>query len=182
MNTKSSGVSLLEMMIVLTIASIIFLFATPSAQHLIAKSRITAAVNDTSALLQYARYMAVSKYKKIVICPTSNAIDCNLIDWHLPLIVFQDDNYNGKRDLDEKILRRGLHASAQVIVKGPKKRIAFQRGGSLSSPATINICLKEKTQIYNRALYVSLNGRIRLSKDTNGDSYHDNGYGKDALC
>ena len=59
------GFSLIELMVVVVIASILMVVAVPSFVDQIARRRLDGAANELSADLQYARTEAVSKNKQV---------------------------------------------------------------------------------------------------------------------
>ncbi|MFC3122131.1 GspH/FimT family pseudopilin [Agaribacter flavus] len=176
------GLSILELLITLTIASIIFSFVVPTSKHILTYSRVSSEINQASSIVQFARYTAINSHQKISVCPTQNTRQCDIQNWQLPLLVFYDKNRNQQRDPDEAILRLGTRGNKFLTLKGPRKLISFSAGGSLSSTATLKVCPTAPLPEFNRALYVSLNGRVRLSKDTNNDGIHDNGRGQQVSC
>lgn len=162
----------MELLIVIAVTYIILGLITPSAVRIINKHRISADVNNTSALIRYARSLAISQVETIKVCPSDDHSKCEL-NWKLPLIVFADNNNNNIRDKDEPLLGATRAIAKQHKMRGPKLPIKFYETGLNASPASLTLCPISNDNTLARALYISLQGRIRLSKDHNNDDIHE---------
>jgi type IV fimbrial biogenesis protein FimT len=68
---RNRGVTLIELIIVLTIAGVLAALAAPSIQRLVASNRLTAQVNDLLADINLARSEAIKRNTKTGICVTA---------------------------------------------------------------------------------------------------------------
>ena len=173
LNTVPIGVTLLELMIVLSIVSISLSVVAPNVSELLSKHRIIAELNDLSAAIRFSRFEAIDRQDNTLMCPSADYRDCNANDWNLPKIIFVDENHNNRRDNDEALLHVVAKPHKGTWVKGPKRAIRFYGDGVIGSPATLLICPLKPNDKLNRALIVSLQGRVRASKDTNNDEVHE---------
>ncbi|MGQ8365090.1 GspH/FimT family pseudopilin [Glaciecola sp. 1036] len=169
------GVTLLELVMVISIASSLYFFAIPGIQTIILKAKIISAVNQMSGLLQFARFSAINNNINSVVCPTINLKDCQYNDWTSMIMTFPDKDFDGYRDDDEDLLRVIQASDDQLIRTGPSRAIRFHSIGDLSSPSSIRICTSKDQQTMSRGIYLSLQGRVRLSTDANKDGIHENG-------
>jgi type IV fimbrial biogenesis protein FimT len=169
---SSRGFTLMEMLIAISLSYIILGVITPSAKRIIDKHRISADINHTSALIRYARTLSISQIETIKLCPAINYSVCEK-DWKSPLIVFVDTNNNNIRDEDEPLLGAGNALSKQHKMRGPKSPIKFYENGTNASPASLTLCPISNDNTLARAIYISLQGRTRLSKDHNNDGIHE---------
>ncbi|MFC4698568.1 GspH/FimT family pseudopilin [Glaciecola siphonariae] len=176
------GLSLLEMIIVLAIVSILLSAVGPSATAIVDKSRITAQVNLLSAMLRYTRAQAIDEHQSIALCPSADLSQCDINDWSLPKMVFDDKNFNQYRDEEEALIYVTEKIPTGVILQGPKKLIRFYEDGTIGSPATLRVCPTRENATLNRALIISLQGRVRVSTDTNNDDIHELGSGDAVTC
>ena len=176
------GLTLLEMLIVLALIGILLTAVVPSAVSILDKSRITAQLNRMSSLLQYTRYQAIEQNMPVVLCATPDMINCDINNWHLPKMLFADSNFDQIRDPSEALIHASTHVPKSVRMEGPRKLIRFYEDGTIGSPATILICPSNTNEKLNRALFISLQGRVRLSLDSNGDEVHERGNGKALRC
>jgi type IV fimbrial biogenesis protein FimT len=176
------AMTLLEMMIVLAIFGILLSAVVPSAVAIIDKSRITAQLNHMSSVIQYTRFHAIDKHMSAALCPSSDLTTCDVNDWNLPKMLFADSNFNQQRDDDEPLIYATPKMPKGVYMTGPKKLIRFFEDGAIGSPATILICPQQTNAKLNRALFISLQGRVRVSRDTNNDEVHEKGNGQALPC
>ncbi len=96
--------SLLELLICLSISSIILSVATPSLQAAIQNNQKTQTVNQLLGTLQFARGSAIFGRSTIGVCAGADACS-DTLTWRNHLLVFADANQNGQLDLDEELLR-----------------------------------------------------------------------------
>ena len=166
------GFTLLELLIGLALIYILLALGAPSAKRIVDSHRIAADINHTSALLRFARTHAISQYETVKICPTTDYLNCSR-DWRSPLIVFADVNSNNVLDENETLLAARSPLAKQHKMKGPVSPIRFFESGENASPASLIICPVSNDVTLARAIYVSLQGRIRISIDYNGDGIHE---------
>jgi type IV fimbrial biogenesis protein FimT len=109
-----AGFSLVELLIVLGIASILLTMAVPSFRTLIQNQQVTTAVNDFFAAINLARSEAIKRGARVHLAamdPQSN--------WQNGWVVFVDNNDNGERDQgDETIFERGPLSAGITITPG----------------------------------------------------------------
>ena len=170
--TNDSGFTLLELLVGMTLIYVVLGFAAPSAKRIVDSHRMAANINHTSALLRFARNHAISHYETTKVCPSIDFLECTK-NWSDPLIVFTDINNNNVRDNNESLLSASSAAPKQHKIAGPKSAIRFFENGENASPASLVICPISNDITLARALYVSLQGRIRLSLDYNNDGIHE---------
>ena len=176
------GLTLLEMMITIALAGIMLGAVVPSAMSIIDKSRITAQVNRMSSVLQFTSYQAIDQNMPVALCPTPDLTSCDITNWNLPKMVFNDRNFNKKRDQNETLIHMTSKLPTGVSMQGPRKLVRFYEDGTLGSTATLLICPQQPNDKLNRALFISLQGRVRLSRDSNKDSVHERGNGQALVC
>ena len=168
-----TGLSLVELLIGLAILVIIITSAAPNIALFIKRQHTIAELNELSYAIRMARHLAVDTQIPVSLCPAQDFAQCDISDWSRAKIIFHDRNQNQRRDNDEALLygsmpvRRGLHLS------GPKRTVIFRGNGSTTTPATFRLCPNQAIAELERALVISLQGRVRLSKDFNRDDIHE---------
>lgn len=175
------GLTLLELLMALAIVSILLTVVAPAATDIVRKSKITAEINQLSAIIRYARTHAIITNNTVTICPSINHSVCQP-SWTSPLIVFIDTNNNFIRDDNEAIITAKQGSHEQHKIKGPQKPIRFYETGTNASPSSLILCPIDNDNNYARAIIVSLQGRTRVSKDSNNDGIHERTKGNNINC
>ena len=181
MTFRQRGLTLLEMLLGLSIIALTMTFVVPSAHDIFTQNRIISELNRTSSLLQYARLYALETKQTMSVCPASNFSTCSS-DWRASKIVFADINDNGIRDSTEPLILSTETSEIQNVMSGPASPIRFFFSGSSASPATIKICDASEDSRFSRALFVSLQGRVTMSKDNDGDGVYETNAGTALAC
>ena len=179
--TVQKGVTLLEMMITLAILAIVLTVVAPSMQDFLIKNRITGEINEISGVVQYARHLAIDEQINVVICPSADFEACGT-DWNNPKIVFIDTNADGNRSSGEDLLVTTSKASDSTKITGPNANIHFKDSGAASQAFTIQICPNNNVVTFARALSVSLQGRVKVSADSDDDGTHEDMDGNALSC
>lgn len=179
---RHRGVTLVELLFVIAIFGIAYTMVGPNIRYFMAKNQLSAAINYRSGMMQKTRLFAIEHATTVLICPSADLSKCSK-DWSHNLIAFVDTNANSARDKNEAIIYsvQALHKS--IITKGPKTRVRFYETGISASPASFIYCIRLSTQDYLiSGLYLSLQGRLRMSKDLNFDGVHEDLHGRDLSC
>lgn len=175
------GYTLVEVLICITILALLFAFAVPSFKKMITQNRIVAEINEVSAIIQFARHQAIDEHTVTLLCPTVDFLACSR-DWNLPKMVFADINFNRLRDGDERILAGTSAISSHNYLTGPAGQIRFSEAGVVNSPATLTLCHRDNEREYARAVTISLQGRVKRSRDTNNDGVYEYNSGAPLRC
>lgn len=95
-----NGFTLLELMIVLSIAAILVTVAVPSMSRLIRESQASSSINDLVYAMRLARNEAVTRKLPVAVC-ASDGTECTQDnDWEQGWMVFTDPNGNGQCEDD----------------------------------------------------------------------------------
>jgi type IV fimbrial biogenesis protein FimT len=183
---KSSGFTLLELMLVIAIVAILIAFAVPSFQWMIQKVTISSNVNTFLSDMRYARSEGIRRGGGVVLCrsnaPEAADPDCNNgmglggNGWVSGWIIFHDLNNDGIRIADEPLLRVQAPIIAINSIKGTLPDgtsittiFSFTATGrlrSLTGAAKLQFgddpMFAETAQ---RVVCVSLSGRARIAGD-----------------
>ena len=176
------GFSLLEIMIVLAIFSILLLAVSTDVKTILAKHRILSELNQMSSLIHLSRAHAIDTQSTATLSPTRDLASCQFSNWNMQKMVFFDFNNNKLRDNTEPLLAALPKVGKGVKAYGPRKAIQFLASGVVGSTATLAFCPTQQNAVLNRALIVSLQGRIRVSKDYNQDYIHEVRQGVPVNC
>lgn len=179
--SKLKGTTLIELMVVIGILAIVGTLGVPSFLSIITKARITSETNQLNSLIRFTRFTAIDQQQTTVLCPADNYSQCSE-DWNAPKIVFIDSNYNNQREPLEPLLMSMPKSTANNQIYSRNKTIKFYESGVTASPASLRICPSTKEVNYARLLTVSLQGKIKLSRDKNNDGVHENSAGTPLTC
>jgi type IV fimbrial biogenesis protein FimT len=173
----NSGVTLVELLVVMTIVGILVSIAVPSYRYATATNRISGEINALLGDVQFARYEAIKEGLAVTICPptsaTSEVCDNASTTWNTGWIVQANVNSN----LGAVVLRRqpafsksnsndSLSGSTGV---GP---LSFNREGflKLATPAMFTLRDPTSNAGFTRCLMVSVAGAV--SSTTSGNSLY----------
>ena len=163
MKTHKSGFTLVELIIVLAIASILFGLAIPQMSQFAQSARVTSSRNAIFTLLQLGRAQAVFKRSRVVVCPSLDGLRCSG-GWDGGALVFRDGNNNRQRENNETIFSAmDPQSLSGVQVHGNRRLVAFTPDGrSQGSNLSISFCIPGKAQ--GNSVVVSNAGRVRTGK------------------
>lgn len=166
---KPYGLTLLELLIIITILCIVFTIGIPSFTKQISETRTKTATLALLEAIETTRSIAVSHNKRTILIATNKK-------WHQGWTLFVDNNANGVLDQGDKIIR--VHEELDAVITTAKtpmnSYVAFigtgegrqlVTNGFLSG--TIKICPRIKGEGYS--LTLSKGGRTRVGKLTNTD-------------
>lgn len=178
---KHQGLTLFELLISIAILSVLITVVAPNVREMLISNRVIAQINELSATIQYARSVAVNERTTTLICPTSNFTNCSN-DWSNAKMVFNDLNGNGSRDNNEDILAGTEINETTIITSGPAQDIRFNQSGATASPATIKVCHNSNEAKFARAIVISLQGRVKTSRDSDNDGIFEDNTGVALSC
>jgi type IV fimbrial biogenesis protein FimT len=168
------GFTLVELLIVLAVASILAGTALPSFLGLIKSVQLTTSTNDLFSSLLVARSEAAKRHSRAAVCKSTDGNTCaGTGGWEQGWIVFHDANNNGRRDADEQIIERTGRVPGHVRILGNlnvAKYISYASTGEtkLASGAfqagTITLCSIASVNEEARQIVISAAGRPRVQK------------------
>jgi type IV fimbrial biogenesis protein FimT len=182
MESTTRGFTLLELMVTLAVAAILFSVAVPNMQAFARNNRLTAASNDLLRSFHLARTEAIKRQQNVVVCasadPTAASPVCSYGDF-TGWIVFQDTNANWQADdpVLEPVLQRAGPLAATVMVRADNDGIESYSRSGFANPAaarvpTRNVVLCDDRGITDlagsstaRALLIDPTGRMRVTKN-----------------
>ena len=103
---RISGVSLLELLVVITIGSILLSIGVPSYRSVTNSNRIAAEVNGLLGDMQYARAEAIRRGQTVTVCASTDGATCsNATTWQSGWLVFSNPNGDTTVDPGDTVLR-----------------------------------------------------------------------------
>jgi len=167
-NSGQHGLTLIELLIGVAIAVILFGLAVPSLGGLVASNRVSAHVNGLLGALALARSEAVKANTHVVVCKSADGNRCAKTgDWDQGWIVFVDDDHDRQRQDGERLVRE--HASLpkgyrlRYAAFGSKNYLFYDSRGFTNTNGTFSLCPPAETSP-PRAVILSKSGRARVSR------------------
>ncbi|HND49852.1 MAG TPA: GspH/FimT family pseudopilin [Anaerolineales bacterium] len=171
------GVTLIELLVTLSVLSILLTIGVPSFNQFSTSSRLNSYSNTLFSHMALARSEAIKRNSRVVVCKSSDGLSCtNSGNWSQGWVVFVDLDNNANISGGEQILTTmtslpsGYSFSGNANVsgyvsydgQGITKLItgAFQSG-------TITLCPKPPAEGGNgRNIVISSSGRLRIARIT----------------
>lgn len=161
------GITLIELLITVTIVSILGTVAVPSLYNLINQNRMTTVTNTLLSSFRLARSEAIKRNQRVTVAASNG-------DWKQGWTVFVDRNANAIADPGEQILQQhetlrgnfSIHGNIHVRYYVSYLGSGYNRtlNGALQL-GTISICDTGSGQ-HSRGLRVNYAGRWWVSKNT----------------
>ena len=159
---KNSGFTLLELIVTLTIVSLVMAIGVPSLRDFIKNDRLSTQINTLVGHLALARSEAVKRHQPVVVCASSNQASCQSNDWKDGWIVFADVDASADVSAGDEILRvqqsldgdSTLNSTAGAIV------IYDARGFAPNSAGSFSLC-DDRGATHLKSITISNTGRVR---------------------
>jgi len=154
---RSSGFTLIELMVVVVLIGIVAAYAVPSFTQLVERNRVTSTVNGMLGILNYARSEAVKAGQTIEVTPLTGN------DWDTGVVVWLDADNDDVLDAGEE-LRRFTDIPNGLTVAGGANAIGF-RGNGFLDPGTAAEFQLSVTSLNTPVRFVctGFSGRIRTA-------------------
>ena len=168
---KDHGFTLFELIVTISIISILSLICIPYYHNLMQKQELNSIRPLTQQYLSFAKSQALLLHSPVVICSSETLIQCENNKWNNGVVIFTDKNRNKVVDADEHILFKTEHniKYGQLTWRGSSSStyvltLQGDTGLPRGAPGSFYYC--SKTQINNDLrLYIGKMGNIR--PDTN---------------
>jgi type IV fimbrial biogenesis protein FimT len=173
-NPRSSGFTLLELMVAVTATLVLLLVAAPSMSAMMNSVKLTTASNDLLTHIYLARSEAIKRRSRVVLCKSADGATCaGSGGWEQGWIVFHDINNNGVIDAGEPVIARQQALPAAMKLTGNQnvaKYLSFEPTGSTRlvgggfQAGTLTLCRQSAASNEARQIILSAVGRPRVQK------------------
>jgi len=182
--SRLKGFTLIELMVSVSVTSILAAIAIPNYSDFIVKMRVDNEISQLHRMLLITRNAAINSGQKAIICPLSKNLQCTS-QWQNELSVFIDANGNKKFDNTEKVIRirASINDQDKLVYGKGRTKITFKPTGQLSGLAngTFRYCPQGHKNIA-RGIIIARSGRVYQSIDTDNDGIDENRGGKPISC
>ena len=157
------GFTLIELMITIAVAAILFSFFVPQFSTITQNARMTQARNGLFTAFQLARTEAITRQRHVVVCASADGERCSGA-WNTGSLVFVDANRNRQRESNEVLLTQFSPDSFNNLsVQGSRSLTSFGPDGrSGGSNQTLAFCAPGRAD--GLSVVISNAGRIRMGK------------------
>lgn len=183
---SARGFTLLELLITLTTLAILTGLAVPAMSHTLKRSSNNTLANQMILLVQYARSESIVKRRVVTLCGSGSTQQCDG-QWSKHILVFVDNNQNGKRENGEQLLRvvptattagnlqwRSFGNKAYLQLH-PTGRTWYQNGN-------FTYCPTNGDARYALHWLLNASGHLRIALDKNNNGIPEDSSGKDVNC
>ncbi|MDH3888842.1 MAG: GspH/FimT family protein [Gammaproteobacteria bacterium] len=161
---SQSGLTLPELIVSLSIISVLSSSGLSGLQTFIQENRMAAEINQFVTVLHLARSEAVKHGQRVLLCPSSDSLNCgNSKEWVNGWILFASEDR--EHDHDEQLLQTGSPISAGIRMTSSnyRKRIVYQPDGNSPGTNTSFTFCDTRRRVKPRVICLSNTGRPRLS-------------------
>ena len=182
-----TGYSLIEIIIVMAIASIMMNLAVPSVTKIYHRSQATAMINWLVGTIHFTRHAAVNYGTTATLCPSANmSIGCGG-EWHNGVIVFLDHNRDAKINGRDKILSSFTPSVKNGTLKWRsfknKKYLQLTEFGYTNyQNGNFVYCTDSRDAQLARQLVINVQGRVRLVHKRNEEGVNVDRRNKPLKC
>jgi len=160
---RQRGVTLLELLIVLIIAGIVFSQVLPAFSALMARNRRSMALNRFVTALQYARSESLKRGDYVALCKSADGAHCMSGGyWGEGWLVFVDEDRDRTHDAGETLLRQFPALDNGMLARANRNVFTLRPFGLRSTNGTFTVCSTDAA-VDPRAVIVSVTGRPRIS-------------------
>jgi type IV fimbrial biogenesis protein FimT len=171
---RRRGFTLIELMIVIAVASVLLGFGIPSMTALLNSNKLTAASNALLSSMRLARSEAFKRNSRVVLCKSGDGLSCTHAGgWEQGWIVFHDADGNGEHDGNEVIIERGNPLPDSLRLTGNStvaKYLSFVATGSARmagggfQAGTVTVCNVSASGTEARQIVLNAVGRPRVQR------------------
>lgn len=184
---KACGLSLIELLVCLAILAIILVnVVTPGMAQWRLKKDIDGVMQELLFAIGMARSHAIAENVMVTLCRSNDGERCQG-KWHEGGIIFTDRNADRILNENDRLLYRmqAIKPAGTLTFNSFQNRQYLQmtsRGFTNYQNGNFTFCPADGNVVLARQIIVSLNGRTRFARDSNGDGIAEDSQGKPLHC
>ena len=186
MRLKECGFTMIELLIALSIITLLLAVATPQLPVFIEKHQGEKALIAVARAIKVARTSAIKTGGTVTVCRSSDALQCSG-SWQDGLIVFTDQNKDRVINQTDQLLMQLVfnNLPGTITWRAFQNRQYLQlnsRGDLIHQNGTFTYCAFSSLPESAHQLIVSGTGRIRFAVDNDGDGIRSGSNGLPLSC
>jgi len=181
---KQCAFTLVELMVGITVISILAIITLPNLNRFIVDLRVEGEISKLHRLLLTARNASINSGQNVVICPVVSGTCTD--DWTKEITVFVDINRNNSLNLPNEEVVKVKSASNN------KDKFQYTGGAFLTYNALGNLVNNNIASLFrycpegfskaSKGIIVSPSGRAYISQDQNGDGIDEDRANNNIKC
>jgi len=177
MSPQRQGFSLFEMLICISILSILLFISLPSMSSLTSNQRVSAQITQIRQALYLARSLAVTQGQIWKVCLMDVSNSC-VKEGGKSLVVFRDDNNDHRLNSNESVKKTSDITGVKIKLSASNRTyMRFKITGESLESGNFQVCSSDLSNPYGRQVIFYRSGRVRLSVDADNDGYHESSNG-----
>jgi type IV fimbrial biogenesis protein FimT len=186
MDGKAAGMSLIEMLVVMSIIAFLALGAMPDFSGWRQRKEIDGLMRELIGAIDMARAHAVAENVMVTFCRSNDGRNCQG-KWSDGSILFTDFNADRVLSGNDRLLFRlePMKPAGTLEFKSFQNRQFLQmnsRGFTNYQNGNFMFCPASKDARMARQIIISLSGRTRFARDKDGDGIAEDSQGKPLFC
>lgn len=167
---RSGGFTVTELLITITIASILAAIGIPSYRSITNSARISAEVNGLLGDMLLARSEALKRGLRVSVCISSSGTDCDTsgLNWHNGWIVFLDNDGDQAVDAgppaDTIMKVQARFNGGDTFVSNNTRAVTFNREGFATASTLVTLHAAAANDASTRCLSLNQLGRAKVVK------------------
>lgn len=183
---QQHGFTLLELLIVISIAGILFGIAIPSFASLIQSTQSQRLGNDLINLISHARHQAVMRNHTVTLCGSTDGELCDG-SWNKHILAFIDKNKDKEIDDEDYLLNNWslFKAGESLSWRSFQNKRYLQlhaNGMTYYQNGNFTYCPEDKNTQHAVHWILNQAGHLRLAKDTDDNGILNKANGDDVVC
>jgi len=166
---RCAGFTLVEMLVVMTLAAILMSMALPQFGRVIAGNKLTSQADLLSGAFHYGRAEAVRRDAQVAMCPLNASQNgcqsSGSANWSYGALLFQDADHSGSYSQGKELRRLQLidsAAASSIKVSGPSGLIVFREDGHTSLAAAAQFSVLNCANQLKKTVELSVFGRAQV--------------------
>jgi type IV fimbrial biogenesis protein FimT len=171
---RERGFTLIELMIVVAVATVLLGFGIPSMTALMNSNKLTAGTNALLSSMRLARSEAFKRNSRVVLCKSRDGVACTTSGgWEQGWLVFHDADGDGEHGGAEAVIERGNPLPGSLRLTGNStvaRYVSFVASGSTRmmgggfQAGTVTVCNQSLERGEARQIVLNAVGRPRVQR------------------